>query len=426
MTKFKAKNDNESTFYQAFYRSKYSKEAFLSNNGRGEPGIVNFLFAERNLYGRVDENLNVVIPNSGFLKRISSRDNPSGIIAMNFVIDQFEDFMEVYERALLSNKIRQNVPFLSKIKVYNSYQSPKPLYEKYLSDTIKDFENIFLDKRKVITVGDYLNEFMRFVEQMTPTFPITYTAWQRSANSSIFTSGLALDLSGQDAGDDELKERFIDNENFPFFRRVCNNYGFSISKNCPWVIVADLGSPASKEYHKNYTVSGVSRIFSEQFIQTYELDLEYIKTSLFNAYNSFVDRFGYEKKFTMIKKTTFKENIFRSNININKCNNIYNNKYFIEYYNNIRNYEENNIFPQSDKNKITENAKNLEKVFDISRAIGYINEQYRSVYKNKPGGLNDVLRKLENKNRPTSDSGVKRSAGTLGGSSGGSGGSSGY
>jgi hypothetical protein len=399
MAKFKAKNDNESTFYQAFYRSKYSKEAFLSNNGRGQPGIVDFLFAERNLYGRVDQNLNVVIPNSDFLKRISSRDNPSGIVAMNFVIDQFEALMENYERALLSNKIRQNVPFLSKIKVYNSYQNPRPLYDKYFADVVADFENIFLDKRKVITAGDYLSEFMVFVKQITPTFPITYTAWQRSGNSSIFASGLALDLSGQDAGNDQLKERFIDNENFPFFRRVCNNFGFSISKNCPWVIVADLDSPASKAYHTNYAMSTISQIFSEQFIQTYQLDLQYIRVNLFKAYNSFVDRFSYEKKFIITDKNTFKENIFRSNININKYNNIYNNKYFIEYYNNIRNYEENNIFSQSDKTKFTENAKNLEKTFDISRAIGYINEQYRFVYKNKPGGLNDVLKKIEAKKR---------------------------
>ena len=428
MTEFKAKNNNSSTFYQAFYRSKYSKEAFLSNNGLGPNNVVNFLFAERNLYGRVDQNLNVVVPKAEFLKRISSRENPSGIIGLNFVIDQFQDFFENYQKALINNKIRQNEPFLSKIKVYKSYDSPKVHYEKYFTDLMDNFHNFFLDTKTTLTAGDYFKEFMVYAKQIAPTFPVTYTAWQRSKNSSIFTTGLAFDLSGQDAGDDELKERFINNDNFPYFRLACENFGFSISRNCPWVIVADLGSPVARLYHENYLLSTVEEIFSLQFDQTYFFDLEYIRLNLFKSYNSFVDRFNYEKQVRLCSKNKIiKKNIFRNNINLNKYNNIYNNNYFIKYYNNIRNAEENNIFPESDKIKITENAKNLEKTFDISRAIGYVNEQYRSVYKNKPGGLNDILKRIENKEKTKNEEKIKQqSTGMPSGTPGGSGGSSGY
>jgi hypothetical protein len=107
MSQFKAKN-NQPTYFQMFYRSKYNKEAFLANNGQGSPGIVNFLFAERNFYGRVDQNLNTVVPNIDFINRITSKESPNGIVAMNFVIDQFKGFMETYERALHSSKIRSN------------------------------------------------------------------------------------------------------------------------------------------------------------------------------------------------------------------------------------------------------------------------------------------------------------------------------
>ena len=78
-------------------------------------------------------------------------------------------------------------------------------------------------------------------------------------------------------------------------------------------------------------------------------------------------------------------------------------------------------------NKFTANAKNLQKTFDISRAIGYINEQYRSVYKSKPGGLNSILQRVDSKDRLEEDLEKNRGAsGTSGGSTGGSGGSSGY
>ena len=67
--------------------------------------------------------------------------------------------------------------------------------------------------------------------------------------------------------------------------------------------------------------------------------------------------------------------------------------------NNIRYFEEDKPYPKPDFDKITKNAKNLQKVFDNSRAISYINEQYRSVYKTKPGGLNDVLKRAEHRKR---------------------------
>ena len=148
---------------------------------------------------------------------------------------------------------------------------------------------------------------------------------------------------------------------------------------------------------------------------------------MFDAYNNFVDRYAYEKNIIPCKNKSIKNNVYRYNININKFNNIYNNNYFIEYYNNIRYYEEEPPYSISDINKFSTNAKNLEKTFDISRAIGYINEQYRSVYKSKPGGLNSILRKVDSKDSPKQDLDETRGTSvTSGGSTGGSGGSSGY
>ena len=316
---------------------------------------------------------------------------------MNFVIDQFQDFMRTYERALNSGKIKQNDPFLSKIQVVNSYKNPKNLYEKYLQNIFNNFQNNFLDKKKVLSHDQYFKEFLSYVEKITPKFPITFTAWQRSKYSSILTTGLALDIAGLDIGDDELKETFIESENFPFFLNMCNNFGFSITKNSPWIIVADLSSPASTVYHKKNQLSSERQIFSQQFLKTAMMDFEYIKQNLFVFYNNLLLQSSYIKEFDICNNKTIKNNLYRDNININKFNNIYNNNYFIEYYNNIRYLEENKPYSESDKNKFTKNAKNLQKTFDISRAIGYINEQYRSVYRTKPGGLNHVLRKISKK-----------------------------
>jgi len=399
MAKFKAKNDNKSTFFQAAFRSKYNAEAFPENNSLGPVGVVNFLFAERNLYGRVDQNLNVVVPNQDSLKTVVSGENPTGVVLMNFVADQFKEFQRTFERALNGGKIRPDDDYLSTPRAYETYKNPKVAYEEYFSNVMINFENIFLNKKRTLTSESYYQEFMAYIQQITPTFPITYTAWHRSKNSSIFYSGLAINLSGQNIGNDELKEKFIESENFPYYLNVCNNFGFSVVKNSPWIIVADLGSPSSIIYHENYGLSSINQIFSVNFTQTSTMDIDILKRNLFNSYNNFVNRYPYEKNIVVCNNKSIKNNVYRNNINIDKFNIIYNNKYFIEYYNNIRYFEENTEFSISDRNKFTAIAKNLEKTFDISRAIGYINEQYRSVYKNKPGGLNHVLRKTESKKR---------------------------
>ena len=144
-------------------------------------------------------------------------------------------------------------------------------------------------------------------------------------------------------------------------------------------------------------MSTIKQIFSENFLLTSELDIDYLKTNLFQSYNNFVNSFPYKKEFSICDNKLLIENHYRYNINIYKFNNIFNNNYILEYYNNIRYFEEDTSFSVADRNKFSKNAKNLQKTFDISRAIGYINEQYRSVYKSKPGGLNYVLKKLRAK-----------------------------
>jgi len=115
---------------------------------------------------------------------------------------------------------------------------------------------------------------------------------------------------------------------------------------------------------------------------------------MFRGYNNLANNFKYEKDIKVcINNKLIINNINRSNINIIQYNNKFNILYWLEYYNNIRNLEENSPFSQADVNKFSDNAKKLQKQFDKQRAIGYINEQYRSVYKSKPGGINFFIKR---------------------------------
>ena len=125
MAKFKAKNATKSTTVLTVNRRKYDVQAFPENNTLGPVGVVDFLFAERNLYGRVDQDLNVVVPNQDSLKTVISAENPTGVVLMNFVADQFKDFQRTFERALNGGKIRPDDDFLSTPQAYGTYKNPK-------------------------------------------------------------------------------------------------------------------------------------------------------------------------------------------------------------------------------------------------------------------------------------------------------------
>ena len=175
---------------------------------------------------------------------------------------------------------------------------------------------------------------------------------------------------------------------------ACLNSGFNVVKNSPWVIVADLGSPALTLYHTFYGLSSINQIFSVDFSKTINSDIDYLRQSLFRGYNNLANNFKYEKDIKVcINNKLIINNINRSNINIIQYNNKFNILYWLEYYNNIRNLEESNPFSQADVNKFSDNAKKLQKQFDKQRAIGYINEQYRSVYKSKTGGINFFIKR---------------------------------
>ena len=404
MAKFNGKNSNNNSRTLASDRAKYSTEALPEKKQ-----IKSLTFAENVLYGRVDTNMNPITPNKDVLKTIGSRGSQTPVTLVNFVADAFLNLSDIFQSAANIGTIDQQDPYLTVLQPVRGWTDPQAMYEEYIDDMLSSFNEIFISGKrdKLINAELYIEEFLVYVKKMSPRFPITYTAWQRSRNSSLFTSGLAIDLAGLPIDNDTLKENFISSRNFDFYLNACLNSGFNVVKNSPWVIVADLGSPALILYHEKYNLSSINQIFSADFSPTAFADIDYIRQSLFRGYNSLASNFKYEKQIKVcIKNKLIINNINRSNINIIEYNNKFNILYWLSYYNNIRNLEEGNPFSTPDVNRFSDNAKKLQKRFDNRRAIGYINEQYRSVYKSKSGGINFFIkRSIERKNKqvtPTS------------------------
>ena len=186
---------------------------------------------------------------------------------------------------------------------------------------------------------------------------------------------------------------------------LAKNVGFSVAKNSPWVLVADLASPAIKPYLQKYGITSVANVFETRYTQTHLSDLDKMIQGIITSYRQFVNQKPFFKKINSCGSITTSELIYREQINNNtiiQLNN--NNNLLIELYCIIRNIEERNPLNELDLNKLIREAKNYQKTFDKPTAIGYINDRYRETRKFKDGGVNSVIRKQNEKKNLTEQS----------------------
>ena len=91
MTNFNG-NNNSRSLKTAFDRANYKLNAF----DESQVQVMDFHFAERTFYGRVNRVLDPVIPNEDFIRNFHNQD----FRIMNFVGDQFKEMYVRYQNAL--------------------------------------------------------------------------------------------------------------------------------------------------------------------------------------------------------------------------------------------------------------------------------------------------------------------------------------
>lgn len=392
MSRFNGKNDIESTSTLAIERSRYNREAFPQNEGLGPEQVVDFNFAEKNLYGKVNRELTPVLPRQEFLVPMSVTNDPQGTkLIMNFVMDQFRDFENHFIRACRLGLLPVDDPYLSAVQAIKAYENTLPDYRTFVAESMEVFNSTYLQQYMgvVFTIEDYLRYLVEYMERLRDTFPLTLSGFQRSYRSSIFSSGLCIDISGLPIGDDELKDDFfLSNPAFDYYLNLAKQYGFSVNKRAPSIIISDLASPVTKIYRSRYNLPTVDSVFTDQYDFAYNNDINLLSNLIITNYNSFVNK-NPRKKFlqTCSGKTraSFKRRTPINNINNNIIYNLY-----ID----LRNIEERKPFNDSRIKIIKENANKLLKI-DESKAIRYIDDQFRAVYNQKDGSLNYFRKKFE-------------------------------
>jgi hypothetical protein len=402
MARFFGKNNTTQTRGLMGERTNYYTRAFERDQGDNldiKP-VVDFNFAERVYYGRVDPVLEPVYPNSNYIKYISHSRNPQNApLLMDFVSDMYNDLSNQFFRSCKLGQISQDDPYFTDLAAFDSFVNPEQDYRNYLLGLLEVYNDVYLQEHNrannIKTIEDYISMLFEFSKKLGSTFPITFSGFMLSTRSSIFSSGLAVTIADLPMDVDKDKDDlFILNKNFSFYLNMAKNHGFSVNKNVPFMMVADLNSPITKQYMAKYLVGSTDSIFTSRYKHTYTSDFDKLLTNIITSYRVFVNKKSYIKLLEPCNGITKTKIINKENINnivIERI--INNNRLLINIYNNIRNIEEDKPFSENDMKIMNRDALRYEVKFGLTTALQFISEKYTKIRKLKDGGTISFLNK---------------------------------
>ena len=294
MTEFLGKN-NLSAGELFFQRAKYSTRAFPRENGELyiKP-VNNFLFAERMLYGRINNNHEVIGINESFLKDLKSKNSPkTPLKALNFVVDAFEDMVLEMQSQALAGKLDSNDPYLFEIKAYKSFSSSKVMYLNYINSLKEVFIDFYVRNEIEEEIKDFksfLKVFFEFLEDAAESIPVSNASFVVSNMCTPMASGLSIDLTDLDPSNDEQKQLILDSPNFPYFVQVAKKYGFYIDKFIPWRITADISNEIMLGYASRYGAQSERKVLSNYYQIIGGSAVTDLQRMAFQFYNELVAR----------------------------------------------------------------------------------------------------------------------------------------
>jgi hypothetical protein len=305
--------------------------------------------------------------------------------------------------------------------------SPLVEYDNYIFNLMEDFITDWLvgrdHKRQVFNLGDFVENLMLYLTSTTTHVPFTFTSWQRSTTSNIFTSGLAVDIANVDVGSHpDVEDTLLNSPALKFYLNICRANGFLVSEQMPSVMVADILSPGLLPYAREKFILTTNSVFARNYNLTYTRDYDLMLTKLVQAYNSFVGRYPFQRNArTNCRLKSFVDIIPRHIISQQIAEREYHSYFWLSSYLKIRNIEEDGALSKEMMNLILRQLKTT-KNLDNVKAMRYINTTFRETYKKKYGGVNYYINRLKERNKdidPSTDMISNASQVQSGGPSGG-------
>jgi len=281
-------------------RILYDKESFPKTG----PKSMDYWY-ESLLYGRIDDKGRAIYLDEINLKQIGSSKTNKTIFAFDFVVEAFEGFLSYYQSALLTGcdpcdggiLIKQGMlgTDIGAYKAFDNSLSAHASYQKYMNTLYKQFSRTFMPSlgrdKQLRDFNSFFKLYRDFTNSVVLNAPVTKSNFIVSKLRSPLMSGLCIETAPTTKfpHDDDFRKytAFINHQNFTFFRKAANKFGFMIDKHAPWRLVADINSPQMQQYMATYDTTRKD-IFRKYYISAYKYDIENLKVYLQGFYNSYV------------------------------------------------------------------------------------------------------------------------------------------
>ena len=390
MSNFYKKSNNESSI-DLFNKKLIYKSDILSLN---YPNLVDFNFAEKAMYGKVDQSFIPIVANPDLIgfKQFKSSANPTqNLQAISFVVDAFEALAQQFKKSILTGKITSNDPHLSNLKVYKAYKNYQITYNTYQSKYITALADN-LNVNNIQNFESFIKELMFTISSITKTYPMSMPAYVKSRLNSLTNSGLSVEIADLDYDNDEQKiSDFVNSKNWEFYVSACNSYGFMIDIDNPWRLVADLDSEAMIGYASRYNFTDLNSILILGFKSTQTEYFQNLPQQLLAMYNQLVPenipstkecgpRFIKTERYTL---QSLKEK--------------FSNTFFLKFYFKLRFLEEESQFSDAQKAKIIKDCIQISEASDELSALAafesFINQPFD--YRGSLSYINKALKLTE-------------------------------
>ncbi len=323
-------------------------------------------------YGRLDTNNYSIYPSEKFLKLVHTTTD---VFLIDFVADAAKDFIQKIELLKESGKLAQS-------SVYFKF-TPKKGWESMLQDHHKTMKAIYEgfvikyvnDPRmftKLTSFDKYSREFITFLNQFLPMFPITRTnlILRRTTNPRV--NGLTFEIATDKHDDDQSKyEKYILDDHFLQIQNVANGLGFMVDRNAPWRFTADLESPQMIKRMGDKGIANLQHFFDKYYYKAHLYEIDSLRNYFNSFYDSFIEGYPY---YTIVEKCgdgSKAKLLYRSP----RTKNPFTDKKLLEFYYFIRAKESHKQWDQERFDKEVEEAYEIFKHYGFVKSLNYINDK---------------------------------------------------
>jgi len=367
MSIFYARNNNESTF------ALFNKRANYKNNTVFENSELTYFGAEKLLYGRVNRFfVPIYAPGSRDyqFKQIRSAAVPQNApMALNFVVDAFEDLVQQFKKALATNKISKSEPILTDIKAYTAYVDPKAQYQRHINGYKQFLSNrLRRNTDNIKDFNDFKNNLLTLVKETGLDVPFTFSAFMKNKETtSLMNTGLAIEVAPPNvkkSNDDAKVAAFLNNNNWNYFANVAKSYGFMIDSQVPWRLVADIGSSQMLAYAAVYGYGTTDQIINTYFTQAGANQIITFTRFMYDLYTSTMP-----SHVEIIKSDNRKVERTFDYKTLNNFKSYFDTDYMTDLYCNLRFFEDENNFSQNERNLTIDDVIEIQNFQGIGSAI---------------------------------------------------------